>query len=182
MSIRHQIIEETSKLVSSNDIWTEVDGAPEPTISNDIGRPSFEESDLPVIHVYMANEDVDEFLLDNIYEDIRTSPLLIDIYLNKHVPPTTDVMPDPVLIPFIEQTEKDLRNAVRYMERIMRAVNTDIQAFHQKSEPGRPTIMRDVIQLVLSQFTFSIEKESDPKVGRIHIEYQAKYHVRLQMK
>ena len=164
-NIRLKIIDRTTKML--RDVLDNETLLPKVDVSNDIGRPSFDEQELPLLHVTMSNEDVDEHVLDDVYTDIRKSPLTIDLYFDKYF--------DGEFKTFVERDSESLRDASEYIERLMKAVNESMQKYGKEEDP----YPYQVIQLVLSQFSFSVEADSDPKIGHIHAEYAAKYQIEL---
>ena len=160
MNLRHKIQTDISRLMmESSRTW-----ATAPLkIDTGISPPIFDEFDLPLLHLDMGNEDVDEYLVNDQFTDMRRSSISLHFFINSY-------LSDGKMTPFIDKGEQALEEGSRYMEDIVRRVDSVMKNY-------RHSYPRGLVQIVLSTMDYYIEKGSDPKVGRILLEYQSQYQV-----
>lgn len=162
-NVRDTILKDISKLIGEDSAsWSSVGLS----ISTDIGAPIFDESDLPLLHINFGDESVSEYLMNDPYTDMRKSNISMHYFIGSYEK-------DGKQIPFIEKGDKALSEGSAYMEGI--AARTD-----EIMKKYRFMYPRRVVKIVLLSVGYAISKESDPKVGRILMEYEAQYQVSVK--
>lgn len=160
-NVRESILMELSNLIrEDSQKWP---ATRKISISNENNENLFDEYDLPIAHVVMGEEAVDEHVLCDPLLDIRESLLTIDIYIDKYI--SND---GPKL--YIDQSPDDLKMGIAYIERISSSVSVLMQQYQGD---------RSILDIKLSTLTFTIEAKSNPKVGKLHMVYQCRYQVDL---
>ena len=160
MNLRAKIQSDISRLMlESSRTW-----ATSPLkIDTGISPPIFDEFDLPLLHLDMGNEEVDEYLVNDQFTDMRRSPISLHFYINSY-------LADGKMVPFIDKGGQALEAGSRYMEDIVRRVDTVMKNYRHSYPKG-------LVQIILSTMDYYIERGSDPKVGRILMEYSSQYQI-----
>lgn len=160
-SVRESILKEVTELIREDSIkWP----ATRPLrTSNDIDEPMFDEYDLPLAHIMVGDESVDEHVLCDPLVDFRECPLSITIYINKY--PSSEGARL-----FIDKDDNDLLRASDYIETISSSISVVMQQY--KGD-------RSILDIKLSTMNFSVETKSNPKVGKLVMSYNCRYQVDL---
>lgn len=105
-------------------------------IDTGIKPPAFDEFDLPLLHLDFGNEDVDEYLLNDPFTDMRRCPISLHFFINSY-------LADGKMKPFIDKGEQALAAGSRYMEDIVRQVDTVMKNY-------RHSYPRGLVQIIMS--------------------------------
>lgn len=132
-------------------------------INTKIGQPSFIGQDLPMIHIMMGDEQVDQYLGGNLFKDIRESPLIITVITDRFTVGDE-----------IQYFNKDnFQAASTYIEHESQRIS-DLIIEHEKE--GMPD---EVVWSILSDRTFKTEASSDPRIVSGIITFSIRYTLDL---
>lgn len=148
-------------LRSQNVVQLEKLGLSEININTNIGQPSFENADLPMLHISLGNDVVDQYLTNNPYKDLRETTLTIGLYLDR----------------FIDNQNRmstfnriNLKEAARIVEASSQIIDDIVSAY-------RETYPDEVLSIILSGRDFNVIEDSDPKVAIALMNYAVRYQV-----
>ena len=160
MNIRGLIINDIKSLAeeSSKD-WS----SKKLMIETSLNPPVFTEFDLPMLHINFGDETIDEYLVNDSLTDMRRSPISLHFFLDHYEVGGKR-------IPFIDCDEEVLREASAYMEGIVSSVDSAMKKY-------RFMYPRGLVKIIMNSVDYTISKESDPKVGRVVMEYSSQYQV-----
>ena len=156
MEISNLIREDSQKWPSTRKI----------SISNEENENLFDQYDLPIAHITMGDEDVDEHVLCDPLLDIRECLLTMNIYIDRYASAEGPKL-------YIDQSPDDLRMGIAYIERISSSVSVLMQQYQGD---------RSILDIKLSTLNFTVEAKSNPKVGRLNMVYRCRYQVDLNRK
>ena len=158
--MRNKIQSDIARLITANSrTWS----ATPVKIDTGISPPIFDEFDLPLLHIDFGNEDVDEYLMNDPFTDMRRSPITLTFYINSY-------LMDGAMVPFIDKGDQALKDGSRYMEDIVRRTDTVMKNY-------RHSYPRGLVQIIMTTVDYYIDKNSNPKVGKIVMEYASQYQI-----
>lgn len=133
-------------------------------INTKIGQPSFESSDLPIIHISLGPEQVDQYLNTDLYKDFRSCSLLTSIYASGF---TRDDKT------FYHFNKKNIREGVAFVENITRLIGTLMLEHENEQQP------KEVVWAQFSGRDLNVSETSDPKVITSTMTYNIRYALNL---
>ena len=129
---------------------------PDLTINTNIGQASYEESDLPLLHVRLESENIDTYNVNDPYRDIRSSSLVLTLYMAELDGSAID--------------SRDVPAAQTRAEILSEDVNTLIESLAYPD---------GVIDIVLASRDINAETESTPRLIVSTLIYRSRYHIDL---
>ena len=148
-------------LRSQNVVQLEKLGIKELNINTNIGQPSFESADLPMLHISLGSDSVDQYLANNVYKDLRETILTMGLYLDQFL----DDQNRPSKF-----NRLNLKEAAKIAELSSQIIDDIVSAY-------RETYPDEVLSIVLSGRDFNVTDDSDPKIAIAILNYNVRYQI-----
>ena len=132
-------------------------------INTKIGQPSFEGADLPMIHISLGPEQVDQYLGTNLYKDFRSCSLLTSVYVRGFFKDGK----------FQHFNKENIREGVPFVENVTRLIGTLILEHEAERQP------KEVVWAQFSGRNLNISEQADPKVITSTMTYNVRYALDL---
>ena len=132
-------------------------------INTKIGQPSFSDPDLPMIHISLGPEQVDQYLNNNLFKDFRECQLLISIYANGLTRGED----------FIKFKKSNIKEGVAHIENVSRLIGTLILEYEDDGQP------KEVVWGQFAGRNLNIAETSDPKIISSTMTYNLRYNLNL---
>ena len=132
-------------------------------INTKIGQPSFVSRDLPIIHISLTSEQVDQYLSTNLFKDLRECSLLVNVYTDRTIV-------DGKVCFF---TKNNIKDGVPHVEGVTRLIGTLILEHEDEDQP------EEVVWAQFSGRDLNIADSSDPKTISSTLNYQLRYTLDL---
>lgn len=162
-NIRNKIIMSLAMKLAQSKTRFEEAGLKTLIINTKIGQPSFESRDLPVVRISLTSEQVDQYLMNDLYKDNRECSLLVSFITDRSIADDR--------VTFFNKT--NIKDGVPYVENIARLIGTLMLEHESENQPD---------EVVWSQFggrDLLIADTSDPKTITSTLTYQIRYALDL---